>query len=53
MQRATRDSGGGLDFFTDQPTIRAARLFGGFRSMPIPERFLVLMAGVPVFIAEQ
>jgi hypothetical protein len=52
-QRATRDSGGGLDFTTDRPTILAARRFGGFRVKPVPERVLVLMAGVPVLIAEQ
>jgi len=50
--RATRDAGEGLDLITDQPTVMAARWFGGFRSMPVPERLLFLMAGVPVLMTE-
>src|SRR5262245_23162231 len=51
-QRARRDAGA-MYFMTDQPTIVAARKFGGFRPLPMTERLLVLMAGVPMGIAER
>jgi hypothetical protein len=53
-QRAARDAGGGFEnLLSDQPTIIATRWFGGFRTMAVPERLLVLMAGLPVFVAQE
>jgi hypothetical protein len=48
--RTTKD--GGMNWVTDAPTFVAGRHFGGWRSMPLSERFVVTMTGPTVFMTE-